>query len=74
MFQIIFDPVHRFFAHRHQPLFVTFTDNPYHTLPQTEIAERQPDQFGNPQTGGVQQFEHGFIPQFKRHIDARRGQ
>ncbi|MNS56780.1 hypothetical protein D3C72_896510 [compost metagenome] len=69
VFQIIFDPVHRLFTQRHQPFLVAFAYHPHHALAQTDVADGQSDQFGDPQPGGVQHFQHRLITQFQELID-----
>ncbi|CQR23060.1 Uncharacterised protein [Yersinia enterocolitica] len=45
---IILNPINGFFAQRHEPLFIAFTDNPHDTLAQTHVADGQTNQFRYP--------------------------
>lgn len=74
MFQIILSPVYRLFPQWHQPPLITFTNHPHHALPQADVRQGQPDQFGHPQTGGLEHLQHRLIEQFDGIGDSGRRQ
>ncbi len=65
----LLQPLHGLLAQRNQALAVAFADNAHHTLIQVHLIVLEAHEFGDPQTRGVQHFEHGSVamPQRLRH-------
>jgi len=72
--QIAFQPVLRFIADRHQPLFIAFAVNPQYALTQVHTQRRQSNQLTYPQAGGIHQLNHGAHAQPGRVIVIRSGE
>jgi hypothetical protein len=64
----------RFPAHRNKPLFIPLADYPDNALQLVHVRNPHLDQFAHPQTGRVQQIEHGPVPQARNRIRSGRFQ
>ena len=53
--------LHRLPGYGHQPLLITFPDDPQEAYIKVQIAEREIDEFRDPQPGAVQYFQHGAV-------------
>ena len=70
--QVGLDPLQRHLAHRHQSVLAALAGHPQHALAQVQPGQRQLDQFGHPQAGGIHQLEHRAVAQAQRAADIRR--
>jgi hypothetical protein len=61
--EIIFDGADGSLPDWHQTLFITLAGSSQNTKVQVDVADSQPAQLRNPQTSGVNQFQHSAIPQ-----------
>lgn len=60
-FQVGADPLAGRFTDRHQPLLVPLAQGHQIADRQVDLAQLEPDQFRDPQTGGVEQLQHGQV-------------
>jgi hypothetical protein len=70
----VFDPFFRLVAERNQSFFVALADDPDKACMEITRRQRQPDQFGDPQSGGIEEKEHGVVPAGYGGLDGGRRQ
>jgi len=73
-FQVVFDPFFRLVAKGNQSFFVALADDPDKTCIEITCRQWQPDQLGNPQSGGIEEKEHGVVPAGYGGLDGGRRQ
>jgi len=61
--KILFDDGERFFANRNNALLVAFADTTNATDPGIEVGDPQSNELRYAQAGGIQNLEHGAVPE-----------
>ncbi len=60
------------FAKGNQPFLGTLPHHPQKTHAKIKCGNREPHQLGNPQSGGIEEMQHGVVPHRKRIRDIER--
>ena len=55
-----------------QAFLSALADDPHEWRVEVQTVKGKPDQFGDPESGRIQAFEHGAVTQAKRSVDVRR--
>ena len=72
--QVAPQPLHRLLSDGYKTLFTALAGHPHHTLAQIYRRAGKPHQFRDAQTRGIQQFQHGAVPQANGILYIRRRQ
>lgn len=69
--EIFLDDTGRLFCKGNDPFLVAFAQNTQMAICKAAGCERQPHQFGDPKTGGIEQVQHGVVAQANGAVRAK---